>query len=48
MMLAKIDEETGEFVRDPKTGLIVRCNVNEPGELVGKIIKSNPIRDFHG
>jgi solute carrier family 27 fatty acid transporter 1/4 len=48
MTLAKIDEKTGEIIRDPETGLIVRCKPNEPGELVGKIINENPIREFHG
>lgn len=48
MTLAKIDAKTGEPVRDVETGLIVRCEPNEPGELVGKIIKYHPIRDFQG
>jgi solute carrier family 27 fatty acid transporter 1/4 len=47
MTLAKIDM-TGEVIRDPQTGLIIRCEPGEPGELVGKIIKHHPIRDFQG
>jgi solute carrier family 27 fatty acid transporter 1/4 len=46
--LAKIDEHTGEPVRDPDTGLVIRCDPGEPGELVGKIIKFHCIRDFQG
>lgn len=48
MTLAKVDEKTGEPIRDPESGLVVKCQPNEPGELVGKIIKNHPIRDFQG
>jgi len=48
MALVKVDKNSGELLRDPKTGLAIRCLPNEPGELVGKIIKQHPIRDFQG
>ena len=28
--------------------LLFRCGPNEPGELVGKIIKGDPLREFDG
>lgn len=43
-----MDEETGEVIRDPKTGFVKRCDFNEPGELVGRIVRNNPIADFEG
>ncbi|XP_021967269.2 long-chain fatty acid transport protein 4 [Folsomia candida] len=46
--LIKVDEETGEPIRDPKTGFVVRCGLNHPGEIVGRIIKKDPITDFQG
>ncbi|CAG7725933.1 unnamed protein product [Allacma fusca] len=47
MKMIKLDEN-GEPLRDPKTGLAVKCGPNEAGELVGKIIRNHPIRDFQG
>ncbi|CAL8126308.1 unnamed protein product [Orchesella dallaii] len=46
--LIRIDEATGEPIRDPKTGLVMRCKPDEPGELVGKIIENHPVREFEG
>ena len=48
MGLICVDEVTGEPVRNSETGLAVRCEQNEPGELVGTIIKNHPIREFEG
>ncbi|CAL8071952.1 unnamed protein product [Orchesella dallaii] len=45
--LAKVTEE-GEIVRDPKTGKVILCGVNEPGELIGKIYPRDPLRNFEG
>ncbi|KAG8177006.1 hypothetical protein JTE90_006950 [Oedothorax gibbosus] len=45
--LIKVDASTGEVIRSPK-GLCVRCEPGEPGEFVGKIIDSDPIRRFDG
>lgn len=41
-------QDDGEAVRDPKTGLCVRCEVGEPGEFVGIIQQNHPIREFTG
>lgn len=46
--IVKVDEKTRELIRDPKTGLAIRCEFNEPGELVGRIEKDHPARDFGG
>jgi solute carrier family 27 fatty acid transporter 1/4 len=43
-----VDPDTGEYVRNPKTGLCILCKTGEPGELLAKIDKGNPVRDFHG
>jgi len=45
--LIKVNEDTGEPIRD-ENGLCIRCQPFEPGMFVGKIIKNDPIRDFHG
>jgi len=46
--LIKVDEATGEPLRDPRTGLVWRCRPNEEGELVGRIVENHPVREFHG
>lgn len=46
--LIKVDEATGEPVRDPRTGLVWRCRPNEEGELVGRIVENHPVREFQG
>jgi solute carrier family 27 fatty acid transporter 1/4 len=46
--LVKVNEESGEILRNPKTGRVIPCKPNESGELIGKIINGNPMRDFQG
>ncbi len=46
--LIRVDDETGEVVRNPDTGLCVLCHPGEPGEFVGKIVKNHPSRSFDG
>ena len=43
----RVDEDTGEPLRG-EDGLAIECDHGEPGELVGKIEKGHPVRDFHG
>jgi len=43
----KVDEE-GRAVRDPDTGLCIRCKTGEPGEFVGIIQQNHPVREFTG
>ncbi|GIY42352.1 long-chain fatty acid transport protein 1 [Caerostris darwini] len=45
--LIKVDANTGDPIRDNR-GLCIRCEPGEPGEFVGKIITSDPIRQFDG
>jgi solute carrier family 27 fatty acid transporter 1/4 len=47
MSLIKVDDETGEIIRD-KNGLCIKCMPGECGEMVGKIIKGNPLKEFTG
>eukprot|EP00531_Pseudo-nitzschia_arenysensis_P009833 CAMPEP_0116142264 /NCGR_PEP_ID=MMETSP0329-20121206/14816_1 /TAXON_ID=697910 /ORGANISM="Pseudo-nitzschia arenysensis, Strain B593" /LENGTH=690 /DNA_ID=CAMNT_0003637489 /DNA_START=45 /DNA_END=2117 /DNA_ORIENTATION=+ len=42
------DMNTGELIRDEKTGLCVPANPNEPGELLGLIKQNDPSRRFDG
>lgn len=46
--LIKVDEATGEPLRDSRTGLCQVCEPFEPGELVGKIVRGDPLRSFDG
>jgi len=46
--LVKVDEDTREPLRDPVTGLCIPCEFGEAGELVGKIERGHPVRDFQG
>jgi len=46
--LIKVDQETGEIIRDPKTGLAIHCGPNESGEIMGVITAGDPIKDFQG
>ncbi|XP_074653817.1 long-chain fatty acid transport protein 4-like [Tubulanus polymorphus] len=45
--LIKVDPQTGEPLRD-RRGLCIKCGAGEPGELVGKIIQSDPVRSYDG
>jgi len=47
LCLVKVDKDTKEPVRD-SDGLCVVCQTGEPGELVGKITRGHPVRDFNG
>ena len=42
--LLSYDVDRDDVVRDPKTGLCIRCAYGEPGELVGLIRASDPLR----
>jgi len=44
----KIDEKTGDIIRDPNTGMGVECDFGEPGEFVGVIRKGDSLRQFDG
>jgi len=46
--LMKVNEDTGEPIRDPKTGWVITCEAGEAGELIGKIDSKNPMRNFDG
>ncbi|XP_032591028.2 long-chain fatty acid transport protein 4 [Drosophila grimshawi] len=43
----RADPHTGEPIRNAK-GLCDRCEANEPGVFIGKIVKGNPCREFLG
>ena len=45
--VVRVDEDTGEPLRG-EDGLAVECDNGEAGELIGKIEKGHPVRDFHG
>ncbi|CAH1787370.1 unnamed protein product [Owenia fusiformis] len=45
--LIRVDEQTGLPLRD-ENGVCIKCKPGEPGELVGKIIKGDPLREFDG
>ncbi|XP_021952369.2 long-chain fatty acid transport protein 4 [Folsomia candida] len=45
--LFKVDQDTGDLLRDPDTGLALPCEVNEHGELLG-LISDGPLREFLG
>merc|ERR1719400_1277942 len=45
--LVKVDEETREPLRT-EDGLCIPCEFGEPGELVGRIDRGHPVRDYHG
>ena len=47
IFLIRINMETNEPIRD-KNGLCIRCEVGEPGEIVGKILDTDPLRRFDG
>ncbi|KAI9012415.1 hypothetical protein DFJ74DRAFT_683820 [Hyaloraphidium curvatum] len=39
--LIRIDPNTEQIVRDPKTGFCIECKPGEPGECVGRLINDN-------
>ncbi|ESP05040.1 hypothetical protein LOTGIDRAFT_205996 [Lottia gigantea] len=45
--LIRVNEQTGEPLRD-RNGLCIFAKPGEAGELVGKIVKGNPLREFDG
>ncbi|XP_046376251.2 long-chain fatty acid transport protein 4-like [Haliotis rufescens] len=45
--LIRVDEDSGEPLRD-RHGMCVHAQPGETGELVGKIVKGNPLREFDG
>ncbi|XP_063792694.1 long-chain fatty acid transport protein 4 [Pseudophryne corroboree] len=45
--LMKVNEDTMELIRSPE-GLCIPCGPGEPGQLVGRIIQSDPLRRFDG
>ncbi|KAG8448007.1 hypothetical protein GDO86_015200 [Hymenochirus boettgeri] len=45
--LMKVNEDTMELIRSPQ-GLCISCKPGEPGQLVGRIIQSDPLRRFDG
>lgn len=46
--LVRVDEDTGELIRDDVSGLCVRCQPGEPGQIVGKIRDSVKTTEFVG
>uniref|UniRef100_A0A0X3NLB8 Long-chain-fatty-acid--CoA ligase n=1 Tax=Schistocephalus solidus TaxID=70667 RepID=A0A0X3NLB8_SCHSO len=46
--LVKTDLETGEVLRDPKTGLCQVCTPGEVGQMVGYVKHGSPTRSFAG
>ncbi|CAL8100107.1 unnamed protein product [Orchesella dallaii] len=46
--IIKIDEVTGEMIRDKKTGFAIQCKEDEAGELVGKIVNCFPTTRYEG
>jgi len=46
--MVKINETNGEILRDPKTGLGIQCQPNEVGEMIGVIVRGDPLREFDG
>jgi solute carrier family 27 fatty acid transporter 1/4 len=47
LYVIQVDRESGEPVRDTE-GHCVVTEPGEPGELIGKIVKGDPIKDFTG
>lgn len=47
LLLVKLDPETGEPCRDSQ-GFCIPCEPGEPGEMVGKIVKGDPLKEFNG
>ena len=45
--IIKLDDDD-EPIRDEKTGFVIRAEVNEPGEIIGKIVEGTPHREYKG
>ena len=45
--IIKVDQETEEPIRDPKTGFVLHADFNEPGMIIGQI-KTEGIQKFEG
>lgn len=45
--LIRFDKDTGEYLRD-RNGICIKAKPGEPGELVGKIVKGDALREFDG
>jgi hypothetical protein len=41
-------DSKGNPIRDSSTGLLLKCQSSKIGELVGKIERDHPLRDFKG
>lgn len=39
--MVKVDMDTKEIIRDPKTGFCIECAPGEPGECIGRMIADN-------
>ena len=47
LSIIRINKDTGEPMRD-QSGLAQLCDDDEAGELVGRIDRGHPVRDYHG
>ncbi|XP_063172348.1 long-chain fatty acid transport protein 4 [Candoia aspera] len=45
--LVQVNEDTMELIRGPD-GLCIRCKPGEPGQLVGRIVQTDPLQRFDG
>lgn len=45
--LIRFNKDTGEYLRD-RNGICIKAKPGEPGELVGKIVKGDALREFDG
>ncbi|VDI31151.1 solute carrier family 27 (fatty acid transporter), member 1/4 [Mytilus galloprovincialis] len=45
--LIRFNKDTGEYLRD-RNGICIKSKPGEPGELVGKIVKGDALREFDG
>ncbi|KAI5737131.1 hypothetical protein M8J76_010317 [Diaphorina citri] len=46
--IIQFDLVENQPIRDPKTGLCIRCKYNQPGMIIGEIKQSDPSRHFYG
>jgi len=44
--IVKIDMDTEQIIRDPKTGFAIECGYGEPGEIIGRIdpVELSPVK----